>query len=596
MAGDRPRGGRSAAPTSPARARASAARGPERLTPRVPRKPRRPAWLRIVAAVAVAFALVLVATGVVRASYAGKALPHTSVAGVKVGGLSEDAIRTQLVTVAGRERSVVLAGAGQTITLKASETGFEPNINATIKAALDSGRSTFFSPLVALAVPRSAPLVATIDSARLDATVDVVAKTIDRAPYAGGLSIDPQTRVVTPRTPKDGRAVNQRELTRTLRKALLSGRTERIAVPIRTTNAVSEATVDDVASDAERYLAKPLTLSGAGKPFVVSAGSLATLLALEPLDGGAGARLGVDSAALGRLTARVAAARDRKAQDPQIRAPARGTTVDGKGAVSWKPVRASVTVQRGGRSGLAVQITEFNARVRRAVREGAHRAKVPVKTTATSVSDRAAKQINHLIGTFTTAYVAGQPRVTNIQRMAKTVDGTVIAPGAQFSLNRITGERTKAKGYVEAPFIADNKIEPSIGGGVSQFSTTMYNAAYFAGLRLDAYRTHSLYIDRYPTGRESTLNFPDIDLKWTNDTKVPILIRTQADDAGVTVTLYGDNTGRQVTASPGPRQPNPGGNFMITVTRTIKYPDGSTVRQPITTRYANELTEPEPQE
>jgi vancomycin resistance protein YoaR len=186
--------------------------------------------------------------------------------------------------------------------------------------------------------------------------------------------------------------------------------------------------------------------------------------------------------------------------------------------------------------------------------------------------------------------------VTNIQRIAKSIDRTIIAPGQQFSLNGLAGERTLAKGYVEAPFIAGNKIEPSVGGGVSQFSTTMYNAAYFAGLQIDAHQPHSLYIDRYPPGRESTLNFPDIDMKWTNDTDVPILIRTYADDAGVTVTLYGDNGGRKVTAEPGSREPNPGGNFSITVTRKITYPGGRVVTQPSTTKYANEVVEEAPQE
>jgi vancomycin resistance protein YoaR len=172
--------------------------------------------------------------------------------------------------------------------------------------------------------------------------------------------------------------------------------------------------------------------------------------------------------------------------------------------------------------------------------------------------------------------------------MARTVDGTLIPAGGTFSLNGITGQRTKAKGYVEAPFIADNKIEPSIGGGVSQFSTTTYNAAYFAGLQLDAFRAHSLYISRYPPGRESTLNFPDIDLKWTNDTDAPILVRTSYDDAGVTVSLYGDNGGRKVSAKAGDREAADGGDFQITVTRTVRYADGHEAVQPQTTRYENE--------
>ena len=153
------------------------------------------------------------------------------------------------------------------------------------------------------------------------------------------------------------------------------------------------------------------------------------------------------------------------------------------------------------------------------------------------------------MGTFTTRY-PGQPRVRNIRRIAAAVDGTVIPPGGQFSLNGISGPRTTAKGYVKAPFIADGKIVPSVGGGVSQASTTIYNAAYFAGLQLDTSQPHSLFIDRYPPGREATLNFPDIDLKWTNDTEAPVVVRTVTDATSITVQLYGDNGGRKVSAEP----------------------------------------------
>lgn len=124
-----------------------------------------------------------------------------------------------------------------------------------------------------------------------------------------------------------------------------------------------------------------------------------------------------------------------------------------------------------------------------------------------------------------------------------------------------------------------------MGGGVSQFSTTIYNAAYFAGLRFDAFRAHSLYIDRYPPGREATLNFPDIDLRWTNDTRVPVVVSTSSTASSVTVRLLGDNGGRQVRARPGSRQPAPAGDFTITVTRVVRYADGREVSQPLTTRY-----------
>ena len=190
-----------------------------------------------------------------------------------------------------------------------------------------------------------------------------------------------------------------------------------------------------------------------------------------------------------------------------------------------------------------------------------------------------------LIGTFTTYYVAGQPRVTNIQQIAKDVDGTVVAPGARFSLNETAGERTEAKGYVEAPFIADGKIEPSIGGGVSQFSTTLYNAAYFAGLQLDGHRPHSFFIDRYPAGprgdAELPRHRPDVDERHRRAGPHP----------------HEDRRGRGHRAplrrqrrAPRARRDRRAraaghGDFAITVTRVVRYADGDEQRQPFTTRY-----------
>jgi len=138
---------------------------------------------------------------------------------------------------------------------------------------------------------------------------------------------------------------------------------------------------------------------------------------------------------------------------------------------------------------------------------------------------------------------------------------------------------------VPAPFISDNKIVPSVGGGVSQVSTTTYNAAYFAGLQIDHHQPHSEYISRYPPGREGTLNYPTIDLTWTNDTDAPILVRTATTGTSVSVTLYGNNGGRRVEAITDSGRPVPGGDFSMTVTRVVRYPDGRVARQPYITRY-----------
>ena len=148
-----------------------------------------------------------------------------------------------------------------------------------------------------------------------------------------------------------------------------------------------------------------------------------------------------------------------------------------------------------------------------------------------------------MIGSFTTNHPAGEPRVTNIHRMADIVEGAIIAPGGTFSLNGWVGERTLEKGFVEAPVIdAEYKFSKDVGGGVSQFSTTLFNAAFFAGLDIPTYGMHGIYIARYPYGREATLDFPSLDLKVSNPTPYGVLIWPTYSASSITVTLYSTRT------------------------------------------------------
>ena len=100
---------------------------------------------------------------------------------------------------------------------------------------------------------------------------------------------------------------------------------------------------------------------------------------------------------------------------------------------------------------------------------------------------------------FTTYHDAGQPRVTNIHRIADIVRGTVIPPGGTFSMNETVGQRTAAKGFVAAGAIREGQHVEEIGGGVSQFATTTFNAAYFAGLDIPTYQAHTEHFSRLPT-------------------------------------------------------------------------------------------------
>jgi vancomycin resistance protein YoaR len=556
----------------------------------------RSGWIAIGVA-GVLLVLLLVALGV-RATHSGKALPGTHVAGLDVSGESATAIARHLRPVLRADRPMILRADGRDLEVVPATAGYAVQLDATAEDAVQAGRSGFLGGLPAtlggLVTDRRVDVQATFDDRKMAKAVAGVAKKLDERPYPGALRIDADTGAVDTKASKPGRTVNQDVLAARIERTLRQGSRGPVTVPLDSVPAVSSDKLRSVAQDAERYLEKPLTLTvPGGDPIEISTEQLADVLALEGRDGGKSARLGVRDAGLAAVLDQVAEEVDREAKSAKISAPQRGeASLTEKGDVTWTPKPADVEVTPG-KTGRAVDRDALATAIRSAVRKGTHTVKVPVKTTEPAITTAAAKKVDEEIGTFTTPYVAGQPRVQNIQQMARTVDGTVIAPGEQFSLNGIVGERTKEKGYVAAPFIAGNRIEPSVGGGVSQFSTTMYNAAYFAGLQIDSHQPHSLYIDRYPPGRESTLNFPDIDLTWTNDTDAPVLVRTAYDDDGVTVTLYGSNGKRKVTATAGKQEPVDGGDFEITVTRTVRYADGRVVRQPFTTRYENEDTSPQ---
>jgi hypothetical protein len=184
-----------------------------------------------------------------------------------------------------------------------------------------------------------------------------------------------------------------------------------------------------------------------------------------------------------------------------------------------------------------------------------------------------------LVSQFTTFHPCCQNRNINIDLIADTVDGAVVLPGEVFSLNDLVGQRTAAKGYVPAGAIiggivycCDNPI--NIGGGTSQFATTLYNAAYLGAYEDVYHRPHSLYFNRYPAGREATLSYPGPDVQFRNDTVFPMTIRTEHTSKSVTVKIYGDNEGRTVSSQTiADVSPKDGGK--ATVYRTIEYANGT---------------------
>ena len=140
------------------------------------------------------------------------------------------------------------------------------------------------------------------------------------------------------------------------------------------------------------------------------------------------------------------------------------------------------------------------------------RAVLPVKSRRRSSRPRRrGARIDGVVSTYTTVFGGIANRIHNVELVAHLVDDKLIAPGEEFSFNKTTGARTAAKGFLEAPVIINRELSTGLGGGVCQVSTTVFNAAYEAGLKMTDRANHALYISHYPQGRDATVDYPDVD-------------------------------------------------------------------------------------
>ena len=183
--------------------------------------------------------------------------------------------------------------------------------------------------------------------------------------------------------------------------------------------------------------------------------------------------------------------------------------------------------------------------------------------------------ISQVIGTFTSAYDPGQPRVTNIHRMADIMQGWVILPGETLSLNAVVGPRTVANGFVPAQaIVAGQTYGTDVGGGISQYASALLNAAYVGGLDIVGFQSPSLHDPHEPLGLEATMSFPTPDLKLRNSTPYGVVIWNSYTDTTITATLY--STGYATGAQTSQRVTPDGACQRVHTVRTRTYVSGKT--------------------
>ena len=191
-------------------------------------------------------------------------------------------------------------------------------------------------------------------------------------------------------------------------------------------------------------------------------------------------------------------------------------------------------------AGIKLNRAEAAKQVSRALAAGTAVVALAVEVDPPDVKAADLSTINTLLARFTTQFNPGKrDRTHNLTLAAREIDGVVLKPGQEFSYNGIVGQRLGERGYREAPIFVRGRMEPGLGGGCCQVSTTVYNAVLLAGLKVISRSPHSRTVPYVVPGRDATVAYGTRDLKFENSNSSPIALLTRIVGSHLTVDIYG---------------------------------------------------------
>jgi vancomycin resistance protein YoaR len=491
---------------------------------------------------AAALVVLLVAIGFAFAGSSGSLPEGATVAGVDVGGMSPQAAQRLLEQRALelRRTPVVFTARGKRFAVTPEQVALEVDWAAAVEAVRRDGEG--FGPVqgfrrigVRLFGSDVTPAVDVYEPA-LDRRLDRIAAAVDDPHRDAAIRL----RGLAPRVLKgrEGVVLDRAAATQLIVHGLTAFERGPIELPVRIDRPrVRAADLVRAETQVRTAVSTPVTLTLGPTTYRIPRWRIAKLLAL-PQGGARALKIGGPYADRYFRRLQRTIAKPARSADFEV-------TAAGKIKVVPHVNGRTLDVRKTSRALLAAALAPTAAG---RLAEVEIVSKVPPRTTA----EAKAMGVTGLVGGYTTIYGGIANRIHNVQLVARLIDRTLIPPGAQFSFNRTTGERTPEKGFLEAPVIINGELQTALGGGVCQVSTTVFNAAYEAGLPIDTRTNHALYISHYPQGRDATVNYPDIDLRFRNDTKKWLLLRTFVGSSSLTVNLYGTPAGRRVESETGP--------------------------------------------
>jgi vancomycin resistance protein YoaR len=482
-----------------------------------------------------------VAVGFAFAGSADTIAAGVTVSGVKVGGKSVDDATLQLKARARRaaDTPLTFAAGNQRFQFTARQLGVTVDWEAAVREASRYGDG--FGPVRGfrrLALRFSGrdvtPSVHAYDTIVASA-VRALAEKVDRPHVPASIELTGIEPSIVPG--QSGRVLDQKAAAAVIVGALAAGDQGRqVALPLRVDGVrVTAASLAPVVEKLRTMLSAPVRLRYGAAYAALTPRQLASMIEVPP-PGSSDLTIGGPKAdrILGRLSKIV----DRPATDATF-------TVGADGLPAVVPSVEGRTLDR---VATAKAILAAAALPGDRVGDLAVTTAPPKRTTAQAT----AMGVKEVVGTYETTYGGIANRLHNVRLVATLVDDHFIAPGQSFSFNRTTGERTAAKGFVEAPVIINGELQSGLGGGVCQVSTTIFNAAFEAGLPITARTNHALYISHYPLGRDATVDYPETDLVFRNDTDHWIWLRAFIGDTSLRVTLFGTSPHRRVESTTAP--------------------------------------------
>lgn len=436
---------------------------------------------------------------------------HAEIGGVQVGGMTPTAAEVKLRTSLSprADDDVVLVSGKQRFALDPDELGLKLDAEASVQAA--GGRHSWDprDHAALFAGRRQSTPTIRANSRAVDRAVASIEKRVNVDVVEAQISF-PQGRP-TPRAPVAGLVVRPMETAEAITAAYLVA-TEPTKVPTaRVEPAVDEAGLAKAMNEIGKpAVSAPVTLRAAGKNFELPVSAYAPALVVRVEDGTMKPHL--DAGALAKPLTDSATGIGQTAVDARI------DIVDGKPKVF------------PGKPGVELEPAEMARKLLAVLTKRGRARSVSINSQAVA-PDFTTEEAEHLhivekMGEFTTYFPYAEYRNINQGRAAKLIDGTLLSPGETFSLNTTVGQRSSANGFVKGFVINGGVFREEQGGGVSQVATTVYNAAFFAGLEDTEHHPHQLYIDRYPMGREATVYYGQLDLRFRNDTANGVLVKT----------------------------------------------------------------------